>query len=62
MIKVTIELEVDDDFEPCTYGCEMGCPLGYMNGDGDLACCNMERTEDGYFTCLVKKSIEKGRD
>ena len=30
-MKVTIELEVDDDFEPCTYGCDTYCPFGYRD-------------------------------
>lgn len=57
-MKITIQLEVDDGLEPCTYGCEMYCPLGYLDDDGDYSCINMYRVE-GNITCIVKEAMEK---
>lgn len=57
-MKVTIELEVDDDFEPCTYGCDRDCPFGYLDDDGH---CYHIYYDDYYeWTCPVNEAIEKG--
>ena len=58
-MKVTIEIEVNEDFQPCTYGCEMQCPFGHI--DDDYRCVHLCRDRDGYeWTCPVKEAIEKG--
>lgn len=57
-MKLTIEIEVPDDIDPCAHGCETGCPFGSFDEDGDY-CWDKKRTEDG-FTCIVKEAMEKG--
>jgi len=59
-MKITIEFETDDDFEPCAYGCEMQCPFGYLDDEHD--CVHSYRSYDDYdFTCPVKEAMEKGK-
>ena len=59
-MKVIIEFEVDNDFQPCTYGCEMECPFGYQ--DDDYRCVHLCRSSDGYgWSCPVKDAMEKGK-
>lgn len=58
-MKVTIELEVDDDFEPCAYGCDRDCPFGYI--DDDFECVHLYLKNDGDWTCAVKEAMEKGK-
>lgn len=57
-MKVIIELEFDDDFEPCAHGCEMYCSFGYKDDDYD--CVNLYRNNDGDWTCPVKEAMKKG--
>jgi len=59
MMKVIIEIEVNDDLEPCTYGCETHCPFGYVDIDNDV-CVHMRRDVNYDFTCPVKEAVEKG--
>ena len=60
-MKLTIEIELDDDFQPCTYGCEMHCPFGHV--DDEYRCVHLCRDLDGYeWTCPVKEAIEKGEN
>lgn len=60
MKKIVIEIEVDNDFEPCTGDCTMSCPFGY---EDDYYCCvHLCRSGDGYgWSCPVKEAIEKGK-
>ena len=55
MKKVKIVLEVNDDFQPCTYGCEFQCPFGYF-GDNGMDCDHIERSDDN-VTCIVKENM-----
>ena len=57
-MKINIEIEVDDDFEPCTYGCEMHCPFGYLDDEYD--CVHLYRNENYDWTCPVKEAMKKG--
>ncbi len=59
-MKVTIELDLPDDFQPCTIGCEYGCPFGYQ--DDDYRCVHLYRCRDGYhWSCPVKELIEENK-
>ena len=60
-MKLTIEIEVDDDFEPCTYGCDICCPLGHYDGD-DIPCSHMESDENFEFTCIVNETMKKTKE
>ena len=58
MRKIVIEIEVDDDFEPCTYGCRTQCPFGYTDDDYD--CVHLHCVTDGYgWSCPVQDAMEK---
>ena len=57
-MKINIEIEVPDDFEPCTYGCEMHCPFGHISGD--CLCVNMYYSDDCEWTCVVNETMKKG--
>lgn len=59
-MEITIEIEVNNDFEPCVYGCELYCPFGHM--DDDYACVHLYRKDDSDWTCPVKEAMEKGRE
>jgi hypothetical protein len=62
-VKINIEIEVDDDFEPCAYGCDRDCPFGYINyRDDDYDCVHLYLKNDGDWTCAVKEAMEKGRE
>ena len=56
-MKIKLEIEVPDDFEPCAYGCEFHCPFGYLV-DEDLDCNLIERDEEWNFSCIVSKAIK----
>lgn len=58
-MKINIEIEVSDDFEPCTYGCDRDCPFWYT--DNDYECVHLYRKGDDYeWTCLVNDAMKKG--
>ena len=60
-MKINIEIEVDDDFQPCTYGCERECPFGHIDYDDDDYCCVHLYTNNGYdWTCPVKEAMKEG--
>ena len=57
-MKITIEIEVPDDFEPCTCGCDLHCPFGYTDGE---CCYYMYIDDDNYeWNCPVKDGMKKG--
>jgi hypothetical protein len=59
-MKITIELEFDDDFEPCAYGCDRCCPFECL--DDEYNCVHLYRNNDSDWSCPVKDAVEKGRE
>ena len=60
-MKIIFDIEVPDDFEPCTYGCDRDCPFGYT--DDDYNCVHMYRKYDNYeWTCTVNEAMKKGNE
>ena len=60
-MKINIEIEVPDDFEPCTYGCDRDCPFGYRDDDEFYyACVHQYRNENHDWSCPVKDAMKKG--
>ena len=53
-MKINIEIELPDDFEPCTYGCDLYCPFGHIDEE---SCYHMYQNE---WSCPVKDAIKKG--
>lgn len=59
-MKVDIEIEIPNNFEPCTYGCEMHCPFGYTVDDCD--CAHLYAKDHYEWSCFVKDAMEKGKE
>ena len=54
-IKVTIELEVSENFKPCEKNCELECPLAYYNYDDGVYTCDFGEIFNHEMTCPMKK-------
>ena len=59
-MKLTIEIEVPDDIDPCTHSCSIYCPFGYYDLEDGNTCNHVKRSDNGGFECIVSKAIEKG--
>ena len=59
-MKLTIELELPDDIEPCTYNCGDHCPFAYYDFDfGRFNCDHIKCNENG-LECIVSEAMKKG--
>ena len=59
-MKLTIEIEVDDNIEPCTYDCGDYCPLSYYDFDFDRFTCDHIKHNENGWECIVSKAMKKG--
>lgn len=54
-MKINVSIEVPDELEPCTCGCEAICPLSYWGADDSLMCTLIMRDDNGELYCLLSK-------
>lgn len=62
-MKLTIELELPDDIQPCCiHECSIYCPFGYIDMlDGENGCDHMEQGENGW-ECIVSNAMKKAEE
>ena len=62
-MKVTIELDLPDDIQPCCIpDCALYCPFGYLDWeDNEFRCDSME--SEGYdWKCIVGEAMKKTKE
>lgn len=61
-MKLMIELDFPDNFEPCIGGCQYECPLSHYNDDTrDYDCDHIMNGENGW-ECVVSKAMQRNND
>ena len=60
-MKLKLEIDVSDDFEPCTFECIDECPFVYEEFDAEnpRECVHCYQTEHGNFVCPVSLHMIK---
>ena len=61
-MKLTIEIEVPDDIEPCTYVCMDHCPLSYYDPDENTSDCKHIFDEEGNWKCPVSVAMKQKKE